>query len=143
MLRWNARAGPVHLQSFHGGNSGKFRGRRCDEYFHPSKERQSTVAFKPRLGFSAVRAVVAVAWDGTGLRAIEYLRCEAQTGERAIHHAAGFCYGGSLFLWRSQHGRHDAPGGNQPVIYNITVTGTSAGTAPDAGQSVQVILVVN
>jgi hypothetical protein len=35
------------------------------------------------------------------------------------------------------------PGGNQPVIYNITVTGTSAGTAPDAGQSVQVILVVN
>jgi hypothetical protein len=35
------------------------------------------------------------------------------------------------------------PGGNQPVIYHITVTGTSAGTAADAGQSVQVVLVVN
>jgi hypothetical protein len=33
--------------------------------------------------------------------------------------------------------------GNQPVIYQITVTGTSAGTAPDAGQSALVVLVVD
>ncbi len=33
--------------------------------------------------------------------------------------------------------------GNQPVTYHITVTGTSPGTAADAGQSVQVILVVD
>jgi hypothetical protein len=33
--------------------------------------------------------------------------------------------------------------GNQPVTYQITVTGTSPGTAVDAGQSVQVTLVVN
>jgi hypothetical protein len=33
--------------------------------------------------------------------------------------------------------------GNQPVTYQITVTGTSAGTAVDAGQSVRVTLVVD
>ena len=33
--------------------------------------------------------------------------------------------------------------GNQPVNYQITVTGTSAGTAVDAGQSVHVTLVVD
>jgi len=35
------------------------------------------------------------------------------------------------------------PTGNQPVIYHVTVTGTSQGTVPDVGQSVQVLLVVN
>lgn len=35
------------------------------------------------------------------------------------------------------------PSGGQPVTYHVTVTGTSAGTTPDAGQSVQVLLVVN
>jgi hypothetical protein len=35
------------------------------------------------------------------------------------------------------------PSGNQPVIYHITVTGTSPGTVPDFGQSAQVLLVVN
>ena len=33
--------------------------------------------------------------------------------------------------------------GNQPVTYQITITGTSPGTAVDAGQSVQVTLVVD
>jgi hypothetical protein len=33
--------------------------------------------------------------------------------------------------------------GNQPVIYQITVTGTSAGTPPDAGQSAVVVLIVD
>jgi len=33
--------------------------------------------------------------------------------------------------------------GNLPVTYHITVTGTSPGTAADAGQSVQVILIVD
>jgi hypothetical protein len=33
--------------------------------------------------------------------------------------------------------------GNPPVIYQITVTGTSVGTAPDAGQSAMVVLVVD
>jgi len=33
--------------------------------------------------------------------------------------------------------------GNQPVVYQITVTGTSAGTSPDAGQSTVVTLVVD
>jgi hypothetical protein len=33
--------------------------------------------------------------------------------------------------------------GNPPVTYTITVTGTSPGVTPDAGQSVQVILVVD
>jgi hypothetical protein len=35
------------------------------------------------------------------------------------------------------------PIGPQPVTYHVTVTGTSPGTAPDAGQSVEVLLVVN
>jgi hypothetical protein len=35
------------------------------------------------------------------------------------------------------------PIGPQPVTYHVTVTGTSPGTAPDAGQSVDVLLVVN
>lgn len=35
------------------------------------------------------------------------------------------------------------PGGTGTGTYKITVTGTSPGTTPDAGQSVQVILVVN
>jgi hypothetical protein len=33
--------------------------------------------------------------------------------------------------------------GNSPVTYTITVTGTSPGVTPDAGQSAQVILVVD
>ena len=33
--------------------------------------------------------------------------------------------------------------GNKPILYQITVTGTSPGTAPDAGQSAVVTLVVN
>jgi len=35
------------------------------------------------------------------------------------------------------------PIGPQQVTYHVTVTGTSPGTAPDAGQSVEVLLVVN
>jgi hypothetical protein len=35
------------------------------------------------------------------------------------------------------------PAGSQPVTYHVTVTGTSAGTTPDVGQSVEVLLVVN
>ena len=35
------------------------------------------------------------------------------------------------------------PIGPQPVTYHVTVTGTSPGTAPDAGQSVEVLLVVH
>ncbi|MGZ4836240.1 MAG: hypothetical protein ACXVZZ_11440, partial [Terriglobales bacterium] len=35
------------------------------------------------------------------------------------------------------------PVGSQPVTYHVTVTGTSPGTAPDAGQSLEVLLVVN
>jgi hypothetical protein len=33
--------------------------------------------------------------------------------------------------------------GNKPIVYHITVTGSSPGTAPDGGQSVQVLLVVD
>jgi hypothetical protein len=35
------------------------------------------------------------------------------------------------------------PAGGQPVTYHVTVTGTSAGTTPDAGQSVEVLLIVD
>jgi hypothetical protein len=35
------------------------------------------------------------------------------------------------------------PPGNKPVVYQVTVTGTSAGTSPDAGQSAIVTLVVD
>ena len=35
------------------------------------------------------------------------------------------------------------PSGTQPVTYQITVTGTSAGTAADAGHSIVVTLVVD
>jgi hypothetical protein len=43
----------------------------------------------------------------------------------------------------SSGGGTPPPKGNQPVTYLITVTGTSPGTASDAGQSVQVTLVVD
>jgi hypothetical protein len=43
----------------------------------------------------------------------------------------------------SNGGGTPPPTGTQPITYHITVTGTSPGTAPDAGQSVQVLLVVN
>jgi hypothetical protein len=33
--------------------------------------------------------------------------------------------------------------GNKPILYQITVTGTSPGTAPDAGQSAVVTLVMD
>jgi hypothetical protein len=35
------------------------------------------------------------------------------------------------------------PTGSQPITYHVTVTGTSPGTVLDAGQSVEVLLVVN
>jgi hypothetical protein len=43
----------------------------------------------------------------------------------------------------SNGGTTPPPGGSQPITYHVTVTGTSPGTAPDAGQSVDVLLVVN
>ncbi len=43
----------------------------------------------------------------------------------------------------SSGGGSGGSGGNQPVVYQITITGTSPGTTPDAGQSVQVTLVVD
>jgi hypothetical protein len=57
---------------------------------------------------------------------------------------------GSLFLLASCGGVSTGGGGNggttppnDPVTYHITVTGTSQGTPPDAGQSTVVTLVVN
>lgn len=45
----------------------------------------------------------------------------------------------------SNTGNHSGGGGttNNPVPYQITVTGSSPGTPPDAGQSTQVLLLVN
>ncbi|MGC1449362.1 MAG: hypothetical protein WA830_04920 [Candidatus Sulfotelmatobacter sp.] len=43
----------------------------------------------------------------------------------------------------SSGGGSSPPGGGQPTTYHITVTGTSPGTMPDAGQSAQVILIVD
>jgi hypothetical protein len=43
----------------------------------------------------------------------------------------------------SNGGTTPPPVGSQPITYHVTVTGTSPGTAPDAGQSVEVLLVVN
>ncbi len=57
-----------------------------------------------------------------------------------------FCRGGERLLWivRAEPGSRDyAFQRNLAGVYQITVTGTSHGTTPDAGQSVQVTLVVN
>jgi hypothetical protein len=43
----------------------------------------------------------------------------------------------------SNGGTTPPPTGKQPTTYQITVTGTSSGTAPDSGQSAVVTLVVN
>jgi hypothetical protein len=43
----------------------------------------------------------------------------------------------------SNGGTTPPPAGKQPVTYQITVTGTSSGTAADAGQSARVTLVVD
>ena len=62
---------------------------------------------------------------------------------RILGSIATLLFSGILSCGGVSTGGSGLPKGNQPVTYQITVTGTSAGTAVDAGQSVRGTLVVD
>ena len=80
------------------------------------------------------------------IRVKERIRCERR-GLKVLANLSLIC---SLFLLVSCGGVSTGGGGNggttppsDPVTYHVTVTGNSAGTPPDAGQSTVVTLIVN
>ncbi len=81
---------------------------------------------------------VVIAWGAAG-------RKTGRPRHRAFGSIATLLFSGILLSCGgvSSGGGTPPPIGNQPITYQITITGTSPGTTPDAGQSVQVTLVVD
>jgi len=81
---------------------------------------------------------IVIAWGGVGARSARRLHGLGSITLLVLLTLTLLSCGGV-----STGGGTTPPTGNQPVIYNITVTGTSPGTPAEAGQSTQVLLVVN
>jgi hypothetical protein len=117
-----------------------------------SAGRKQTVAQNPILDsdghrpLDLVRAADAVAGNRRRLECREHSLAETQGPGIRFDRAAACADVVCAFLWRRQYGSTTPPIGNQPIIYSdiqITVTGTSPGTAIDAGQNTIVALVVD
>jgi hypothetical protein len=82
---------------------------------------------------------IVIGWHGAGVRSAKRLRYRLSSIAVLAFLLLCLLSCGGV----SSGGGSSPPGGGQPATYHITVTGTSPGTMPDAGQSAQVILVVD
>jgi hypothetical protein len=140
LLDRNSCRGAVHVQPTHGGYSRKLCGRSGDEYFDRGKQDWSAAAFYSRL--DVLCAVVDLA-RGRNRSKLGGRRA-GRRRLRILGSIATLLFSGILLSCGAvSNGGSGLPKGNQPVTYRITVTGTSAGTAVDAGRSARVTLVVD
>ena len=104
-----------------------------------AKQCESLPEFQSHL----LRAVLAVAGNRDWLEYGGYSLPKAEGASAGRNDAASADLVVAFLGGVSNGGTTPPPAGKQPVTYQITVTGTSSGTAADAGQSAVVTLVVD